>query len=234
MNPRFQGQTGNIRTIALLSSEVKVYQIDVGGVREEIAEWSAQARSNIVNALQDELGAKLKAAIKLLDEESLAEEKARLQQTQALYNAVSVMVLIHTYSNPNFPSHFFAEKQSNFDYSLGREVSVLSDGAEVLLLLNAEDHVWTAGRQALQALGIILGIGAGVATGVPIIPTLSGGTSVRAALIDCATGDILWINTVGSGAGMDLRNTASASAMVRQLFEDFPVDYGRGTEEESR
>jgi len=70
------------------------------------------ARSNIVTALQNELGAKLKAAIKLLDEESLAEEKARLQQTQALYNAVSVMVLIHTYLNPNFPSHFFPKSKA--------------------------------------------------------------------------------------------------------------------------
>jgi len=110
----------------------------------------------------------------------------------------------------------------------------LSDGTEALLLLNAEDHVWTAGRQALQALGILLGIGAGVATGVPIIPTMSGGTGARVALIDIAAGDILWMNAVGSGAGTDLRDPTSASAMVGQLFKNFPVGYGHGTEEESQ
>jgi len=233
-NPRFQAQAQQIHTVAILPAEVKVYQIDAGGVREEIAEWSAQARTNVVSALENELRSKMKTAVKIVSEESLIEEKAVLQETRALYDAVSTMILLHTYPDPNFPSRFFEEKQKNFDYSLGTEVGSLANGAEALLFLDAQDHVWTAGRQALQALGVILGIGAGVATGVVIIPTMSGGTGVRAALIDGATGDILWINAVGSGAGKDLRNPASASAIVSELFKDFPVSYGRRTEEESR
>jgi hypothetical protein len=54
-----------------------------------------------------------------------------------------------------------------------------------------------------------------------------GGSGVRAALVDSATGDILWINAVGSGAGTDLRDPASAKAMVSELFKDFPVSYDR-------
>jgi hypothetical protein len=43
-NPRFQEQAQKIHTVLLLPPKVTVYQIDAGSVREEITEWSAQAR----------------------------------------------------------------------------------------------------------------------------------------------------------------------------------------------
>jgi len=237
-NPRFQEQARQMHTIAILPSKVRVYQIDAGGAREEIAEWSAQAQSNIIFALENELRTKMKAAVKVVSEESLVEEKPRLQETRALYDAVSTMISLHTYPNPNNPSLFFEEKQKNFDYSLGSEVGSLANGAKSLLFFTAEDHVWTGGRQALQALGVILGLGVaafnpiGASIVGPPIPRMSGGTAVKAALIDSATGDILWINAVGAGAGKDLRDSASASAMVSELFKDFPLSYGSGTNEQ--
>src|SRR5215467_12055612 len=232
-NPRFQEQARQMHTIAILPSKVRVYQIDAGGAREEIAEWSAQAQSNVIFALENELRTKMKAAVKVVSEESLVEEKPRFQETRALYDAVSTMISLHTYPNPNNPSLFFEEKQKNFDYSLGSEVGSLANGAEALLFFNAEDHVWTGGRQALQALGVILGVGVTVMSPPgPVIPRMSGGTAVKAALIDSATGDILWINAVGAGAGKDLRDSASASAMVSELFKDFPLSYGSGTNEQ--
>jgi hypothetical protein len=231
-NPRFQDQARRIRTVALLPSDIKVYQIDAGGVREEIAEWSAQARNNVITALDNELRAKTQFLLKIENEDSLTEEKARLEETRALYAAVSAMILLHTYPNPNTPSHLFEEKLKNFDYSLGNEVSDLANGADALLFLEAQDHIWTPGRQALQALGVILGIGAGVATGVVVIPQMGGGTGVRAALVDSGTGDILWINAVGSGAGKDLRDPASAREMVRELFKDFSMSDDRQPKEE--
>lgn len=241
-NSRFQEQAQQIRTVAILPSEVKVYQIDVDGVRE-IAEWSAQARNNVVTALENELRAKMKTVVKVVSEESLAEEKTRLEETRALYDAVSAMILLHT--NPDFRRRFFEEKLKNFDYSLGTEVGSLAKGADALLFFYAQDHVWTAGRQALQALGVILSVGALIATGpffgglmtllfIPV-PAVSGETGVRAALVDSGTGDILWINAVGSGAGTDLRDPASARAIVSKLFKDFPVSYDRQPKgEESR
>jgi hypothetical protein len=220
-NPRFAEQSQQARTVAVLPPKVKVYQLDAGGVREEIETWSSQARNNIITAVDKELRTRMKATVEILGEESLAEDKV-WEETQALYDTVSAMILLHTYSNPNLSSYLFEEKLKNFDYSLGSEVSTLAKQAETLLLLDAEDHVWTGGRQALQALGIILGLGAGAATGVVAIPRLSGGTSLRAALIDSRTGDILWINAVGSGAGKDLRDSDSATSMVGELFKDFP------------
>jgi hypothetical protein len=230
-NPRFQDQASSIHTVALLPSEIKVYQIDAGGVREEIAEWSTQARNNLIAALDNELRRKTQFSLRIEDQESLAEEKARLEETRALYTAVSAMIRLHTYPNPNIPSYLFEEKLKSFDYSLGNEISDLADGADALLLLDAQDHVWTPGRQALQALGVILGIGAGAATGVVVIPIMGGGTGVSAALVDSRTGDILWINAVGSRAGKDLRDPGSAREIVSELFKDFP-SYGRQSKEE--
>jgi hypothetical protein len=233
-NSRFQEQAQQIRTIAILPSEVKVYQIDADGVREEIAEWSAQARTNVVTALENELRAKMKTVVKVVGEESLAEERTRFEETRALYDAVSAMILLHTYPDTNVRGHFFEEKLKNFDYSLGTEVSSLAKGADALLFFYAQDHVWTAGRKAMQALGVILYMGAGVAAHgwlpvfiSPLVIVMGGGSGVRAALVDSATGDILWINAVGSGAGTDLRDPASARAMVSELFKDFPVSYDR-------
>lgn len=233
-HPGFAEQAQRIHTVALLPSEVKVYQIDAGGIREEITEWSNQARNHLMTALQNELGKKQTLVVKIISEESLAEDKAILEETRALYGAVSAMILLHTYSNPNLPGYFFEEKLKNFNYSLGGDVSGLAEDAEAMLLLDAEDHVWTAGRQALQALGIILGIGAGVATGVVVIPQMGGGTAVRAALVDSRTGDILWINAVAAGAGKDLRDATSAGDLVSELFKDFPGTHDREQMEESR
>jgi hypothetical protein len=233
-NPRFQEQSKQIQTVSILPPKVKVYQIDAGGVREEITDWSSQARTNIVLALDGELRANTKTAVKIVSEESLTEEKERALETRALYTAVAAMISLHTYFNPGVPSYFFEEKLNNFDYSLGTEVNSLANGADALVFLDAQDHIWTAGRQALQALGVILGVGAGVATGIVIVPQLTGGTGVRAALVDSRTGDILWINAAGAGSGTDLRDWASASQMVGQLFKDFPVAHGIEPKEESR
>lgn len=102
-----------------------------------------------------------------------------------------------------------------------RELKVGED--DVLLLATGVDHVWSEGRRALQALGVILGIGAGVATGVVVIPMLGGGTELHLALVDANTGSILWYNRAGRQAGYDLRDAASAMSLVKELFQGFAL-----------
>lgn len=229
-HPRLAERAQRIHTVALLPPEVKVYQIDAGGVREEIEEWSTRARGNLISALESELRARTGMALKVVAEESLGEKKTRLEDTRALFDAVGMSILLHTY-HPN-RNYIFEEKLTNFDYSLGSEVSDLTNEGEAQFLLIANDHVWTGGRQALQAVGILLGIGASVATGVVLIPSLGGGTSLSAALVDRSSGDILWFNTTSSGSGQDLRDPGSATAMVQELFKDFPIGHGGAAREE--
>jgi hypothetical protein len=234
VNPRLAQQARKIHSVALLPTEIKVYQIDAGGVREEIEAWSAQARNNVIRAVEQTLRTRMNAAVKIVTDEALGEEMPRLRDTRALYSAVSAMIFLHTVPNPNSPSHFFEEKLKKFDYSLGSDVQNLAPEQDALLLLDAEDHVWTGGRQVLQALGVILGIGAAVATGAVVIPQLGGGASISAALVDSHTGDILWINTVASGAGKDLRDSVGATELVVELFKDLSVIDDRRATKESR
>jgi hypothetical protein len=221
-NPQFRERSREMHAAVVLPPKIKVYQIDAGGIREEIETWSREARNNILTAVQKELSTRMTATLDVLTEDSLAESKT-WPETRALYDAVSAMVFLHTYSDARHPNHVFEEKLTNFDYSLGPEVSALAPGAHAFLFLDAEDHEWTGGRKALQTLGVIAAVGAGVATGVMIIPRLGGaGTSIRAALIDARTGDILWINGVTGGAGAHIKDPASASELVARLFKDFP------------
>lgn len=230
-HPRLAERARRIHTVVLLPPEVKVYQIDAGGVREEIEEWSGRARGNLISALEGALRARSGMALKVVAEESLGQKKTRLEDTRALFDAVGISVLLHTY-HPN-RDYIFEEKLRNFDYSLGSEVSDLTNEGEAQFLLIASDHVWTGGRQALQAMGILLGIGAAVATGVMIIPGLGGGTSLSAALVDRRSGDILWFNMKASESGQDLRDPGSAAAMVQELFKDFPIVHGGAARKET-
>jgi len=113
----------------------------------------------------------------------------------------------------------FDEKLTNFDYSLGPEVEKLAKlaNADALLFISGLDHISTGGRQALMFLGILL---AG-ATGVYAGPA-GGATSLSVALVDPATGAILWYNIAGSQGGHDLRDTESTADLVKQVFKDFP------------
>ena len=225
VSPRFYGEAARIGTVAILPAQVKVYQIDAGGVREEMTDWSAAARKHILTAIANQLTRKMNTKVDLVTDDLLDENKPRWEDTKALHNAVSMMILLHTYQNPNLPNQYFEDKFKTFDYSLGTAARPLARGASAMLLVDAEDHIWTGGRVALQTLGVILGIGAGVATGVVIIPQLSGGTFVKASLVDSETGDVLWFNVAGAGAGTDLRDAASATKMIEDLFRNFPPSH---------
>jgi hypothetical protein len=210
-----------------LPPKVEVYQIDTGGVREKMSDWTMQAQKNVVAAVEEELKGRSRFLIRSLSADSFLEEgKSNLEETYQLFDTVNISIVMHTYPPPAgvFP---FEEKIKNFDYSLGQEVGRLTqEKADALIVLNGVDHVWTAGRQALQALGVILGIGAGVATGVYVIPVLGGGTELSVALVDPQNGSILWYNRKGAGGGYDLRNQESVANLVKDLFKDFPLPEG--------
>ncbi len=222
-NPSLEARTKGIKTVAILPPRVDVFQIDAGGVREKIDEWSTQAKKNLEDAVRAELQRRTGFLITPHSQESLPEEvKSNLEETYSLFDAVNTAILLHTYfDNPNYR---FEEKIVNFDYSLGKEVKGLAnEGVEILLLVNGTDHIWTGGRQALQAVAVILGLGASVATGIVVMPALGGGTAVNVALVDARSGDILWYNVTQSGGGIDLRDPQSAADLVKDLLENFPI-----------
>jgi hypothetical protein len=196
-----------------MPADVKVYQISAGGVRELMDEWSVGAKRNTSLAVMSELTGKTGLSFKefspgnnpLLDEE--------YQDVKPLFEAVARSILSHTYQ----PETQFSEKREKFDYTLG-PVQMLAQAAEAdaLLFVYGVDNVSTAGRVALQTIGMILA----AAAGVVIVPQ-GGQTVLIAALVDPGSGDVLWFDVRSSGGVHDLRKPESAGSLVSQLFSNF-------------
>ena len=214
-NPQLHPRIKTTHTITLIPLRTDVYQISAGGVGEKMDEWSSQAKRNVIDAIQQELSFKPMLNVKPFAETLLSEEKMiNLEETAALFDAVSYSIIIHTYGPPE---QRFAEKVTNFDYSLGAEISELSDGADAILIVSCFDQIATAGRKAVQAGSIILGALVGVQLTQQI-----GVTVVNVALVDAGTGDILWYNRHASGGDHDLRNPINTYELIKVLFKDFP------------
>ena len=221
-NPTLEARAGQIKSLVLLPPSVEVFELDAGGVKEKRDEWSSQAKKNITAAVQAELKERTALVPTSLSEESVQQElKTDFEETLGIFDAVSTAIMLHTYSPPPLR---FEEKVKNFDYSLGEEIQRLKTGKEdAFLLIKGVDHIWTEGRKALQVFGVILGVGAGVATGIVSIPVLGGGTFMSLALVDARSGSILWYKPLARGGGYDFRDPASVNSLVKELFKDFPL-----------
>src|SRR3989338_4917196 len=70
-SPTYSSSIKNVKTIAVMPPDVKVYQITAGGVQELIDEWSDQAKKYIKEALERDLGQEQNVAVKFVDEKWL-------------------------------------------------------------------------------------------------------------------------------------------------------------------
>ncbi|HEY6872091.1 MAG TPA: hypothetical protein VI298_05105 [Geobacteraceae bacterium] len=215
-NPDLAGKSAGMRIVALVTPDVKVYEVSAGGVRELRDEWSEQGRGNVVKAVISRFaGAPVEVRPLAQDGEAAQDVK----EVMALFEAVSQSIILHTYSDNNNPN-VFPDKVKNFDYSVGSLETILKkSGADALLLVYGEDEIATGGKKALNALGIVTGLAVAAFTGVAIAPHMEG-TAMRMALAD-RNGTILWYNIKG-GTGYDLRNSDSSVNLVNETMEEFP------------
>ena len=215
-NHQLSEKLNTTKSILLIPLKTDVYQISAGGVPEKMDDWTLQAERNVMAAVKETLSTKPMLIIKPFDELLLSSErKANLDETRALYDAVSSSILFHTYGPP---VHQFPDKIKNFDYSLGPEIKELVGDVDAVLLVSCVDHIATAGRKAVQAGSMILG----ALVGVQIVPNM-GTTSISMALVDADSGLILWFNYHGSGGDHDLRDPINTTTLVKQLLKDFPI-----------
>lgn len=225
--PDFDERFQRLESVTLLPPKVSVYRLTAGGVEEEVQEWTDSAREQLALALEKRAGetGHLRFVAytgpqrpgALSDDSRVApEERSLLEETDALFDVVALAIHQHVYTSASS----FAEKQKNFDYTLGSEVSSLVEesGADAFLIVVASDRVATAGRQALIALGYLA---AGV-TGVYAGPGPSPAVVVL-ALVESRTGDILWFNAVSSEAH-DLRSPDSDRALVSAVMKGLNED----------
>lgn len=213
--PDLTDRARQIKIIALARPDVKIYEVSAGGLHDLRDEWSEKGRENVAKALLAHFSGS-SVEIRLLEPDGDTEQE--LKEVQALFEAVSTSIILHTYSAQN-DANIFPHKVKNFDYSVGSlETLLRKSGADALLLLSGVDEVATGGKKALNVLGAVTGVAVGALTGVAIMPRMEG-TVLRVALAD-RNGAILWYSIYR--AGSDLQDPNSSSDFVNDALTDFP------------
>lgn len=211
VKPGFSLPAGKPVRILVFRPDVKVGSQSAGGVVTNNAEWTANARRLLADAL---VAAKPGGASDVVFMPELeGDNAALLSEYRALFRGVSDTVLQHRL----FKGNRLPSKVTGFEFTLGSEVSRLGalGGGDYGLFITTNDAYGSTGRKMLQlfAAGIAgVGVSSGVHTGY-------------AGLVDLKTGDLVWMNADFKMGG-DVRDAEGATKRVAQLLEDFPQPGG--------
>ena len=204
--------------LLVLRPDVSVGSVTTGGMTEQRADWTEQARANIIAALksqQAERGGKLlvvekRADIPNVDADTVAE-------IERLNYVVDQSIVLHKYYGAYLPT----KSRKGLEYTLGEDAVAFGQktGFDYMLFLHAEDSFASTGRIALQVVGI-----AGCFIGF-CAPNIGGGGQLAyASLVDLHTGEVVWFNVLLTGsqiAGIkmgDIRTPEGAALMVERLL----------------
>ena len=213
----FAPPQGDYRLL-VMRPDVTVNHLTMGGLPEARADWTEQARANIVNALraqQAERGGKTQVLSRRNELPGVSEET--VADLERLHAAVGNSIALHKYMGAYLPT----KRGKGIEYTLGADAVELGrkTGYEYALFLYAQDNIASTGRTALQVLGI-----AGCAIG---FCAPSGGSSqmAYASLVDLRTGEVVWFNVLQTGSQLpgvkfgDIRNPQGAAQMVDRLLD---------------
>ena len=203
----FTLQPGTVR-IALLEPRIIVGEQSTGGLFEPNADWTAQARQNLERELTTALGSVGNEVVRL--NLNTTPEADSLRRYNYLFGAVAGSVVEYQF----FPGNRLPTKKQDksFEWSVGpglREVAAL-EGFDYVLMIRTKDAYGSAGRKALQIVGLLAGVG-----------VVSGEHVGMAGLVDVKTGDLVWLNA-DLQMGGDPRTPEGAAKRASQLLEGFP------------
>ncbi|OGX23958.1 MAG: hypothetical protein A3D10_01695 [Omnitrophica WOR_2 bacterium RIFCSPHIGHO2_02_FULL_48_11] len=211
--PGYDQTINRVKTIAVMPPDVEVYKLTAGNVRELMDEWSTQSKRFIKKSLETHLAERFGFNIKFVEEDWLKTNHKELWNThRALYNAVAISALLHSYPGENI----FQTKVKNFDYTLGPDVAELASvcGADAFLFIYGFDHEATAGRVALWWWNLVVG----AATGVTILPT--NPSALMLGLVDGKTGDVIWFKTSQPQTEYSFRTEKHMDKLIEWLTRD--------------
>jgi hypothetical protein len=192
--------------ILVFRPDVQVGSLGVGGIESPDADWTAQGRKNLADALVADQ-TKLSNQVAFLGDKEGADGQLAADY-QALFRAVSFAIFEHKFFGAKLPT-----KKDKFDWTLGPGIRKVSEGtgANYALLLYTHDSFGTGGRKAMQIVALFA-LGAFVPAGVH---------NSYASLVDLETGQVVWFN-VNLGARGDPREAAGAQARIEQLLATMP------------
>jgi len=204
--------------LLVLRPDVTVGALTTGGMIEPRADWTDQARSSIVAALQaQQSGRGGHVLIVQHRNELLGVPEQELADVERLTAAVDESIVLHKYLGDYLPT----KRGRGLDWTIGDDAVQLGrkTGYDYALFLHAEDQVASTGRIVLGVLGA-----AGCIVGF-CAPNIGGATQLDyASLVDLKTGEVVWFNVVRAASQVpgikfgDLRTPQGAEQMVERLL----------------
>jgi hypothetical protein len=211
----FQPPQGNYSLI-VMRPDVAVGSLTTGGLVEPRAEWTEQARANLLTALrQQQAGRGGKTVIAETRESIQGVDPKLVADLERLHGAVGNSIALHKYLGAELPT-----KRRGIDWTLGEDAVKLgrATGMDYALFLYAQDSIASGGRVAMQVLGI-----AGCFVGF-CAPQGGGGQTAYASLVDLKTGDVVWFNVLQTNSQLpgvtfgDIRTPEGSAQMVERLL----------------
>jgi len=217
-NVEFTPPQGNYKLL-VMRPDVSVGSVTTGGMVEPRADWTEQARANLIAALKAQQAERGGNAIIMERRDSLPGiAPDTVADLERLHYAVGQSIALHRYSGRYLPT----KRGKGLDWTLGEDAVRLGQrtGMDYALFLYAEDSFASTGRVALQVLGV-----AGCVVGFCAPNIGGGGQFAYASLVDLRTGDVVWFNVLQAGtqiAGInmgDIRKPEGAAQMVDRLLD---------------
>jgi len=216
-NPEFTPPQGNYKLL-VLRPDVTVGSLTTGGMVEPRADWTDEARANIVAALRaQQAGRGGNVTIVEHRNELPGASEQELADVERLNFVVDESIVEHKYLGDYLPT----KRGRGLDWTLGADAVKLGEktGYDYALFLHAEDEVASTGRIALGVLGL-----AGCIVGF-CAPNVGGAEQLDyASLVDLKTGQVVWFNVVDAASQVpgikfgNLRTPEGAAQMVERLL----------------
>jgi len=204
--------------LLVMRPDVVVNSVTTGGLPEPRADWTDQARANLITAMRAQQAGRGGNMRVLERRDQLQGVSAEtVADLERLHSAVGNSIALHKYLGAGLPT----KRKQGLDWTLGEEAVSLGrkTGYQYALFLHAEDNIVSGGRVALQVLGI-----AGCFVGFCAPNIGGGGQFAYASLVDLRTGEVVWFNVLQTGsqiAGIkmgDMRTPQGAAQMVERLL----------------
>ncbi|HEY7809547.1 MAG TPA: hypothetical protein VIA98_04110 [Allosphingosinicella sp.] len=208
-----QGDYGLI----VMRPDVQVGSITAGGMVEPRADWTEQARANLLRALSEQQAGRGGRTRILETRDGVQGVNAdAVADLERLHAAVGQSIALHKYMGATLPT----KRRMGLEWTLGEDAVKFgrATGMDYALFLHASDSFASSSRKALQVVGL-----AGCLIGF-CAPVSGGGQSAYASLVDLKTGEVVWFNVLQTSSqlpGMqfgDIRTPEGAAQMVERLL----------------
>lgn len=203
-------------SLVVMRPDVTVGSVTAGGLVEPRADWTEQARANLLQALKAQQATRGGRTLVMENRNSVpGVDPEMVAGLERLHNAVGSSIAIHKYMGLELAT----KRGKGLDWTLGQDAMKFgrATGMDYALFMHAEDSIASTGRVAMQVLGV-----AGCFIGF-CAPQGGGSQSAYASLVDLKTGDVVWFNVVQTGSQLpgvkfgDIRTPEGSAQMVERL-----------------